>query len=94
MRRVANPSLSSAGEAALAQYHQALWEHEDLTSASRRNYLSDLRHFVAWYEANYIQKTNETASSSTEFSPRAITTPAQTRYRAYLQKIFIRSLIQ
>ncbi len=57
MRRVANPLLSSSGEAALAQYRQILWEHEDLTDASRRNYLSDLRHFAAWYEANSIRRT-------------------------------------
>ena len=35
MRRLANPPLSSAGETALAQYRQVLWEHEDLTGASR-----------------------------------------------------------
>jgi integrase/recombinase XerD len=87
MRRVANPSLSSSGEEAVAQYRQVLWEHEDLTDASRRNYLSDLRHFAAWYEANSIMRsTNEIASSRTAFSPQAITTPALTRYRAYLQK--------
>ena len=86
MRRLANPPLSSSGEAALTQYQQVLWEHEDLTGASRRNYLSDLRHFAAWYEANSIRRTNETDSSRTEFGPQAITTPALTRYRAYLQK--------
>ena len=86
MRRLANPPLSSSGEEALAQYRQVLWEHEDLTSASRRNYLSDLRHFAAWYEAHSIRRTDETASSRTEFSPQTITTPALTRYRAYLQK--------
>src|SRR6202051_4702515 len=86
MRRLANPSLSSTGEEAVAQYRQVLWEHEDLTGASRRNYLSDLRHFAAWYEAHSIRRTDETASSRTEFSPQAITTPALTRYRAYLQK--------
>ena len=85
MRRSANPQLSSFGEAALGQYRQALWEHEDLTGASRRNYLSDLRHFAAWYEANSIQKTNETDLSRTEFGPQAITTPALIRYRACLQ---------
>jgi integrase/recombinase XerD len=86
MKRLANPQLSSSGEAALAQYQQVLWEHEDLTDASRRNYLSDLRHFAAWHEANSIRRTSETASSPTEFGPQAITTPALTRYRAYLQK--------
>lgn len=70
MRRLANPSLSSSGGAALAQYRQILWEHEDLTDASRRNYLSDLRHFAAWHEANAVlRNTNETTSSRTEFSP-------------------------
>ena len=86
MRRLANPPLSSSGETILAQYRQTLWEHEDLTEASRRNYLSDLRHFAAWYEAHSIRSTDEAVSSRTKFDPRAITTPALTRYRAYLQK--------
>jgi len=86
MRRSANPPLSSLGEATAAHYRKVLWEQEDLTDASRRNYLSDLRHFIAWYEANSIRRTSETDSSRTEFDPQAITTPALTRYRAYLQK--------
>ena len=86
MRRLANPPLSSLGEAVLAQYREVLWEHEDLTDASRRNYLSDLRHFAAWYEAHSIRRTDETGSSQLAFNPQAITTPALTRYRTYLQK--------
>jgi integrase/recombinase XerD len=86
MRRLANPPLSSSGEAVLAQYRQVLWEHEDLTGASRRNYLSDLRHFAAWYEAHSTRRTDETPSSHKGFMPQAITTPALTRYRTYLQK--------
>jgi integrase/recombinase XerD len=86
MKRVANPSLSSSGEEAVAQYRQVLWEHEDLTDASRRNYLSDLRHFAAWYESHSTRGTDETSSSHMSFDPQAITTPALTRYRAYLQK--------
>ena len=86
MKRVANPPLSSSGEEAVAQYRQTLWEHEDLTDASRRNYLSDLRHFAAWYEAHSTRKTDETSSSQMGFIPQAITTPALTRYRTYLQK--------
>ncbi len=50
MKRQANPHLSSPGEFALAQYEQVLREQEDLTVASMRNYLSDVRHFIAWYE--------------------------------------------
>jgi integrase/recombinase XerD len=86
MKRVANPSLSSSGEAALEQYRKFLWEHEDLTDASRRNYLSDLRHFAAWYEAYSTRRTDKTSLSQMAFSPHAITTPALTRYRTYLQK--------
>ena len=85
MMRSANPPLSSSGEAAVAQYREVLWEQEDLTNASRRNYLSDLRHFIAWYEANIIRETSEVDSPQTEFAPQAITTPALTRYRSYLQ---------
>jgi len=86
MKRGANPSLSSSGEEAVTQYRQALWEHEDLTDASRRNYLSDLRHFAAWYEIQFTQRTDETSSSQTIFNPQTITTPALTRYRSYLQR--------
>jgi integrase/recombinase XerD len=86
MRRLANPPLSSLGEEAVAQYRQVLWEHEDLTGASRRNYLSDLRHFAAWYETHSIRNIDETASLQVGFNPQAITTPALTRYRTYLQK--------
>lgn len=86
MRRLANPLLSSSGEEALAEYRQILWEHEDLTDASRRNYLSDLRHFAAWYETHSTRRTDEIFSSQMSFDPEAITTPALTRYRAYLQK--------
>ncbi len=86
MKRGANPLLSSFGEEAVAHYRQALWEHEDLTDASRRNYLSDLRHFAFWYEAHFTLRTDETSSSHKGFMPQAITTPALTRYRTYLQK--------
>jgi hypothetical protein len=51
MKRVASPVLSRSGESALRQYEQVLGEQEDLTPASVRNYLSDVRQFMAWYEA-------------------------------------------
>ena len=86
MRRSANPQLSSFGEASLAQYRQALWNHEDLTNESRRNYLSDLRHFAAWHETHSTRRTDEAPSSQMSFMPQTITTPTLTRYRTYLQK--------
>jgi len=86
MKRLANPSLSALGEAALAQYRQILWEQEDLAGASRRNYLSDLRHFAAWYEAQCMRSTSDATPHQAEFDPQAITTPTLTSYRSYLQK--------
>src|SRR5947209_6304918 len=60
MKRQANPLLSLSGEQALVQYEQALREQEDLTPVSIRNYLSDLRHFMAWYEACVPEHTTDT----------------------------------
>ena len=50
-KRAKQPALSGAGEQILAQYEQRLRVEEDLASATIRNYLSDLRHFVAWCES-------------------------------------------
>lgn len=81
MKRQANPLLSLAGEQALEPYEQALREQEGLTAASIRNYLSDLRHFIAWYE------NEREATVHNCFPPQGITTPALTRYRTYLQTV-------
>src|SRR5215470_10830828 len=81
MKRTAHPSLSPAGQEALASYGHWLREREDLTSASIRNYLSDLRYFIAWYE------TEREAHGHDCFTPQEITTPALTRYRTYLQTV-------
>src|SRR5947209_8142534 len=81
MKRTAHPSLSPAGYEALASYEGWLHEREDLASASIRNYLSDLRHFIAWDE------TEREAHIQDGFTPQAITTPALTRYRTYLQTV-------
>jgi len=55
---------------------------EDLTAATIRNYLSDLRHFAAWYESRGSLGREEALA----FCPEAITTPTITDYRAYLQQ--------
>lgn len=86
MKRQANPQLSHVGGLALAQYERTLREQEDLTVTSVRNYLSDIRHFIAWYE----QREAECAVGAQEslaFHPQAITTPTLTRYRTYLQTV-------
>ncbi len=81
MKRAAQPSLSRSGQEALALYEHWLWEREDLTQASIRNYLSDLRHFIAWYETEREVITHDDAT----FAPQVITTPTLTRYRGLLQ---------
>lgn len=81
MKRTAHPSLSGSGQEALALYEQWLREREDLTSASIRNYLSDLHHFIAWYETEWEAHVHHEVT----FTPQMITTPALTRYRGYLQ---------
>src|SRR5690348_10543058 len=81
MKRKAHPALSPVGQGALASYERWLREREDLATASIRNYLSDLRHFIAWYE------TEQEAQAHDSFTPQGITTPALTRYRTYLQTV-------
>jgi integrase/recombinase XerC len=84
MKRRANPELSPSGELALTQYQQALCEQEDLTPASVRNYLSDVRHFMAWYEGREARRATP-PQHRVDFALQAITIPALTHYRSYLQ---------
>jgi len=86
MKRQANPQISPSGEAALAQYEQVLREQEDLTFASVRNYLSDIRQFMAWSEEHEAGQRTDCQNGS-DFDPQAITTPTLTRYRTYLQTV-------
>jgi integrase/recombinase XerD len=81
MKRTAHPPLSPAGQKALGSYDHWLREREDLTPASIRNYLSDLRHFIAWYEVEREAQPHDS------FTAQGVTTPALTRYRTYLQNI-------
>src|SRR2546425_2240941 len=85
MKRQANPPLSTPGEHALTQYEHILREQEDLTVVSVRNYLSDVRHFIAWYEQREAECATDAQGSG--FHPQAITTPALIRYRTYLQTV-------
>jgi hypothetical protein len=50
MKRVAHPPLSPTGFEALACYEHWFRKREDLMLVSIRNDMSDLRHFIAWYE--------------------------------------------
>ena len=48
MKREAQPLLSEDGQHALDQYTQELQDIEDLSPVTLRNYLSDIRQFIAW----------------------------------------------
>ena len=81
MKRDSIPSLSKIGQANLSQYELYLCDLIDVSPSTIRNYLSDLRQFMAWYE--------QTSSAGQEipqsFVPNTIATPTITGYRAYLQ---------
>ena len=83
MKRAPTPHISSASADALAVYEAWMREREVLATASIRNYVSDLSHFIAWYE----QWASQTAGDdSVFFSPHEITTAVLLRYRDVLQE--------
>jgi integrase/recombinase XerC len=71
------------GERALAQYERRLRTEEDLTTATIRNYLSDLRHFAAWCEFTWKQGREE----DLPFTSEKVSTPTITDYRIHLQLV-------
>jgi len=83
MKRASTPPVSSAGARALAVYEAWMREQEALATASIRNYVSDLSHFIAWYEQRATQVAGDTGVL---FSPSEITTAELLRYRDVLQE--------
>jgi len=75
------PALSDEGQAALDAYATALRTTTDASAITVRNYLSDLRQFIAWAEAAWEAGHEETIP----FTPAGLSTPLLTRYRSYLQ---------
>lgn len=82
MKRAAQPVLSQPGERALAHYEQRLRIEEDLSPLTIRNYLSDLRQFMAWCELTWQSGHEESVS----FTPEVVSTPTLIDYRMYLQQ--------
>jgi integrase/recombinase XerD len=82
MKREAQPALSLKGQQALGLYAETLRQLEDLSVVTVRNYLSDLRQFMAWCECCWREEWNEAS-----FTPQAITPSLLIRYRTYLQTI-------
>lgn len=81
-RRTSQPVLTGSREKILALYGYQLRAGENLASATICNYLSDVRHFAAWWE--FVWKQGRETEPS--FAPGAVTTPTLTDYRAYLQQ--------
>lgn len=81
MKPDATPSLSPSGRQELADYELYLRGQRDISPVTIRNYLSDLRSFITWYETKSINL----ATAMVEFDLAKITTPTLTRYRSYLQ---------
>ena len=79
MKPDATSSLSPSGRQELADYKFYLREQRDISPVTVRNYLSDLRSFIAWYEAKSPN------SAKVGFDLTKVTTPTLTRYRSYLQ---------
>ncbi len=70
-------TLSPEGAEVVDVYGRYLREHEDLAAPTLRNYLSDLKHFAAWYEGR---------GEGERFDPAGVTTPAITAYRSWMQR--------
>ncbi len=56
MKREAQSEISEDGQLSLDQYRQVLQQLEDLSPITVRNYLSDLRQFIAWCECSWHEE--------------------------------------
>lgn len=74
-QRSPKPDLSAQAQTAFDVFQFYLNESVDLRPATIRNYLSDLRQFIAWFEREHDKR----------FRPDQVMTPTLTTYRHYLQ---------
>ena len=77
---MAKTTVSPAAQQLLITYERYLTDVLDLRPATIRNYVSDLRLFMAWCEQTWRDDDTEAV-----FSPERVATPTVTRYRDYLQ---------
>lgn len=76
MNRRARATLSTGGLEALRPFEQYL-EQQELRPPTLRNYLSDLRQFIAWWEGEL--------AAGQPFQPAAVQHHQIERYRSYLE---------
>lgn len=79
-KQAAPLTISTAAQQLLVAYERYLTDVLDLRPATIRNYLSDVRLFMAWCEQAWQANDAEAV-----FSPERVATPTVTRYRDYLQ---------
>lgn len=79
-KQAAKPTISTTAQQLLTMYEHHLANVLDLRPATIRNYVSDLRLFIAWCERDWQSKDQEAV-----FLPEQVATPTITRYRDYLQ---------
>jgi len=77
INRSAMPLLSSDAQSLWLAYDRYLSEEVDLRPATIRNYLSDVRQFMAWCEARWMEGVDVERS----FSLKTVATPTITAYR-------------
>ena len=82
LKQPPKPNLSAAGEQALACYESYLRDEVDLSLATIRGYLGDVRLFMAWCERTWA----EGQAHEPTFNPERVATPTITCYRDYLKK--------
>lgn len=78
-KQSAKQTVSVEAEQLLTAYERHLTDVLDLRPVTIRNYVGDLRLFIAWCERNWQDE-----ESSPIFSPERVAMPTVTRYRDYL----------
>ncbi len=72
--------ISEQGAQTIQDFIQALTTHEDLNPKTLKEYASDLKHFIGWFESTDHQE------EEVIFRIEDVATPTLTRYREAMQK--------
>lgn len=86
MKRTQMPMLSGEAQTHLVKYAHYLELEQDVSPATRRNYLSDVRQFMAWCESRWQTETDASTTTKVNFNPQAVGTPLLVHYRQWLQQ--------
>ncbi|SFE83652.1 integrase/recombinase XerC [Paenibacillus catalpae] len=73
--------ISKQGEQTIHDFIHALTTNEDLNPKTLKEYASDLKHFIGWFETSGDQE------DEVIFRIEEVTTPTLTRYREATQKV-------